>query len=540
MAKKNEHIEGRKNHSDHIKHIHHRCCLHAAPNIDEKAFFGMSRRDFLIGLGAAGITAWALKSKAQADLRKPIPGMGLRIGSPLTVRPVLAYHIPQRKHAWSWRGWGGLHTPSDVNKEATKIQQQLSKLSSSADFPLQVLPVARVTTAEQAATVRDSDYDVLLIYAASGWQLDTLAASKKPKVMFVRHKSGPVYLWYEIAHPHFLRKATDQFKSPGDMDVWDIVVDDHQEILWRLRALYGLKNTIGTRIVAIGGPGGWGIGHKLGPTTARQIWKLDIRPVTYQQLEPMIKKLMNDQKALQQAQRQTDEYLAQKAISMHTDKKFLVNAFLLTRLFKELMDKADAPAITVQQCMTVIIPMAQTTACMPLSLINDEGLMAFCESDFVVIPSGILLRYISGKPVFLQDPTHPHDGVATCAHCTAPRRMNGKDYEPTKILTHFESDYGAAPKVQFSKGQIITCLAPDFHSKKWIGFRGKIIDHPFYDICRSQLDLEIEGDWRKVLEDMQGFHWMICYGDYLREVGYALKKVGIQWQNITTGRTTAV
>jgi len=30
---------------------------------------------------------------------------------------------------------------------------------------------------------------------------------------------------------------------------------------------------------------------------------------------------------------------------------------------------------------------------------------------------------------------------------------------------------------------------------------------------------------------------MICYGDYLREVGYALKKVGIEWYNITTGRT---
>ena len=52
--------------------------------------------------------------------------------------------------------------------------------------------------------------------------------------------------------------------------------------------------------------------------------------------------------------------------------------------------------------------------------------------------------------------------------------------------------------------------------------------------CCCQIDIEIDGDWRRLLEDMQGFHWMICYGDYLREVGYALKKVGIKWQNITT------
>ncbi len=112
-----------------------------------------------------------------------------------------------------------------------------------------------------------------------------------------------------------------------------------------------------------------------------------------------------------------------------------------------------------------------------------------------LIPSGILLHYISGKPAFLNDPTYPYDGITTCAHCTAPRKMNGRDYEPAKIVTHFESNYGATPKVEFSKGQVITNLIPSFSSKKWIGFRGKITDHPFYDICRSQIDLEIDRNW---------------------------------------------
>jgi hypothetical protein len=29
---------------------------------------------------------------------------------------------------------------------------------------------------------------------------------------------------------------------------------------------------------------------------------------------------------------------------------------------------------------------------------------------------------------------------------------------------------------------------------------------------------------------MPGFHWMTIYGDYLRETGYALKKVPIAWE----------
>jgi hypothetical protein len=513
------------------------CCSHTAPNIDEKAFFGMSRRDFLLGLGTAGVGALAVSScqVQQPALRKPIAGMGLRMGSALRVKPSLIYSFHQRREATSWRPWGGLHNQSDVDREAATIEKELKKLASSSDFPIEVLPLARVNNGGEATAVKDTVCDVMLIFAAGGAQgwLETIVASKRPTLIFLRHRSGPVYLWYEIVHPRFLRKNSDDYKQPG-IDVGDIVVDDYDEVLWRLRTFYGLKNALGTRIVAIGGPGGWGVGSQFGPKTAREIWKLDIRPVEYKELEPMLKKIRQNQRAVKEAERQTNEYLAQKGVSLHCDKKFLVNAFLLTRVFKELMERENAPAITVHHCMGTIMPMSQTTACMPLTFINDEGLMAFCESDFVTIPSGILLRYISGKPSFLQNPNFPHKGITTHAHCTAPRRMNGKDYEPVKIVTHYESDYGAAPKVNMRKGQIITVLAPSFTSKKWIGYRAKIIDHPFYDICRSQIDIEIDGDWRKLIEDKQGFHTMICYGDYLREVGYALRKIGIQWQNISS------
>jgi len=500
----------------------------------------INRRDFMrtVGFGAAGLGTLAASSESRGTSKKSNTGMSFRIGKPLRVKPSLLYSLHRRREAWSWRPWGGLHSQSDVDAEARKIEKELKRLGSVADFPMEILPLAQVGNNRQATVVKNSDCDVILIFAAGGAQewLETMAASEKPKLIFLRHRSGPVYLWYEIIHPRFLRKNSDEFKQPG-IDVRDIVVDDYKELLWRLRALYGLNNALGTRIVAIGGAGGWGQGYKLGPQTARQIWKLDIRPVDYKELEPMLKKKLADANAVADAKRRTNDYLSDRAVSLHCDRKFVVNAFLLTDVFRELMKREDAPAITVHHCMGTIIPMAQTTACMPLMLINDQGLMAFCESDFVVIPSGILLRYISGKPSFLQNPNFPHNGITTHAHCTAPRRMNGEDLEPVQIHTHFESDYGAAPKVQMRKGQIITVLAPSFSSKKWIGYRAKIIDHPFYDICRSQVDIKIDGHWRTLIKDKQGFHCMICYGDYLREVGYALGKVGIEWQNISESET---
>jgi L-fucose isomerase-like protein len=176
------------------------------------------------------------------------------------------------------------------------------------------------------------------------------------------------------------------------------------------------------------------------------------------------------------------------------------------------------------------MPLAETTACLPLSTLNDDGYLAFCESDFVVVPSGILMGHISGRPPFLQDPTYPHDGIITLAHCTGPRKMDGKTLEPARIMTHFESDYGAAPKVDMHKGQQVTMIAPDFKAERWVGLSGEIIDHPFLPICRSQIEVRFDADTDLLAERMPGFHWMLVYGDYRRELGYALKKIPIEWE----------
>ena len=47
-------------------------------------------------------------------------------------------------------------------------------------------------------------------------------------------------MWYEIVHPVLLRRRTDMISQPW-ISYDDVVVDDYAEVLWRLRALHGLK-----------------------------------------------------------------------------------------------------------------------------------------------------------------------------------------------------------------------------------------------------------------------------------------------------------
>ncbi len=482
----------------------------------------------MAALGGAVLTAMAPRAPSSA------PAVPRRDDRPLRMQPLLLHSLPQRKEATSWRQWGGLQTEADAETEKTRIRRELDAVRQRVDFAVELLPLKAATTEAQAAAIAAEPHDGLIVYAAGCGEPVLRAATPAGKwnLIFCRHRTGPAYLWYEIVHPRYLRKAVDDYGQPG-MTVDDVVVDELDDIVWRLRALHGLKNALGKKIVTIGGPGGWGAGGKTAPQRAQELWRLEYIDVPYPQLSERIQKAFADGALVARCRDAAGRYLKDGVTRVDTRREYINRAFVLTEVFRQILAEAGTDAITVHHCMGTIMGASQTTACLPLSLLNDDGYLAFCESDFVVIPSGILLHGISGKPVFLNDPTYPHHGLVTLAHCTAPRRMDGCRCERASLLTHFESDYGAAPKVEMRLGQTVTNLVPDFASARWVGFEGKIVGNPFLDICRSQIDVAIQGDWKRLLAEMKGFHWMTCYGNYLRETGYALAKVGVDWLDVS-------
>ncbi len=514
----------------------HRCSCNRH---SETSATDMSRRGFLRGLvgtvALSGLTS-AATLQVRSVLAGPLAlGTGLPCGTALQVKPVLTYQIEKPKDKSSWRSYGGLQTQEKVDEEARRIRTELKELASRAEFTVEVLPLALVDSDQKADEAARAECDVLLVYAAGGSQVYKLANSEKPKVMFLRHKSDHHYLWYEIAHWRLLRKNGDTFEEPN-MDVDDIVVDNYDEVLWRLRALYGLKNAKGTRMLAIGGLAAYSeSGQELGPTHAKDVWGYGIKIISEEEFAQRLGKARADEHVMRDVRRQTDELLSLPSITLQTDRKFVVNSFLALKVCKELMDESGATNFGFAHCIgRSVIEMLDTPPCLVLSLANDEGYTAYCHTDLTHTFPGVLLRWIASRPTFVCNSHFPHDGIFTVAHCAAPRRMNGRDYEPAIIMTHYESDYGAATKVEYTKGQTVTVIIPNLRCTKWQGFRGKVLGCPSHPACRSQIDIAIDGDSRKLLNEMQGFHVQVCYGDYLREVGYALKKLRkIEWQNFS-------
>jgi len=495
----------------------------------------ITRRQLLQAGTAIGLTVSTTGCSWQGNV--PLIGgragqqeaLDMRLGaSDLVVQPVLTYNVSQRREARSWRNWGDVHTEEAAQKEGARVTQELNQLCRSADFGVRALPLAKIANRQQASALKIPEADVLIVYAAgSGTDtLNALAALDKSMIIFVRKHTKPYYLWDEIVHSRFLRSHTDSLRQP-QVDFNDVAVDDHQEILWRLRALYGLKNTMGRRIICVGGPGGWS--YPKAPELARERFGLDMVTVSLPEMKAMIEAARKKPELVAQCHQQAKDYLKAGRVTLSTTEEAVTDAFLLKQLFHDLMAKSEAFAVTVRGCMgsyAGIIP------CLTLTLINDDGHMAYCEGDFVVIPSGILMHYICGKPTYFCNPTYPHKGRMVFAHCTAPRRMDGKSLAPVEIVTHYESDHGAATHVAFRKGQELTIIKPDFEAKNWLALTGKIVGTPWLPTCRAQVDVELDAHTQDVLQNLRGFHCMLAYGDHTREVAYAAKKVGITVQTL--------
>lgn len=502
----------------------------------------ISRREF-IGLTASGccglICSNLFPVRGAAPTADWDPDRDLRQWDrKLVVQPILMYRLPVRREQSSWKSWGGVQTPEAVAEEVGRIRQELARVAAEARVPIEVRSVAEVSTLEQARAIRGQDHDVVVVYACTGGG-DLLRACCDPdrdNLIFVRHRSGPVYYWYEALSVKYLetRERRDQ-ATPADpglvAHVDDVVVDEPSALAWRLRALSAVRNLKGSRVLALGGA--WGKYSPDAPQRARDVFGVEIVEVGYEDLAERLERARTDDARQATARRCTDRYLSLPGTDLKTDREFVVNAFILYQLFKEQLAEHGATAFTVKSCMGTIIPMSRTTACLTLSLLNDEGYAAFCESDFVVIPAGLLLRQLTRQPVFLHNSTFPHDGLVTCAHCTAPRRMDGRRYEPAEILTHYESDYGAAPKVRIPVGQPVTFVNPEYTIGRWVGFKGIVRNNPFYDICRSQQDVEIQGRWQALQREVRDSHWLMVYGDHLRETAYAARKLGIEWADLS-------
>ena len=194
------------------------------------------------------------------------------------------------------------------------------------------------------------------------------------------------------------------------------------------------------------------------------------------------------------------------------DKVELQKALYIYGALKRLCVKYKLDGLTIK-CFDLLDDY-KSTACLALSLLNDEGITAGCEGD---IPSLITMHFVNAltdRPSFMANPSkisHENNTILL-AHCTCPINM----FSSYKINTHFESGIGLATEGEFNHTDVsLIKISPDL--KNVTAIRGEIkSDSHLKEYCRTQALVSVEPQELDMLFlHPFGNHIIMTYGDVI-------------------------
>jgi len=194
---------------------------------------------------------------------------------------------------------------------------------------------------------------------------------------------------------------------------------------------------------------------------------------------------------------------------------------------KRLVSKHDLSAITIR-CFDLLNH--NCTACLGMSLCNDEGLVAGCEGDLQATLTMMVVSFLSGRVCWMANIARidKDKNIVTLAHCTIGTRMI-TDLSKATLLPHMESGKGVAVRGPLKKGRV-TLVRLGGNLDKMLIARGETIrsDMQEQDLCRTQVEVQLEGNVEDYLANALGNHQILAYGDLEQELLDFCKFKGIE------------
>jgi L-fucose isomerase and related proteins len=176
---------------------------------------------------------------------------------------------------------------------------------------------------------------------------------------------------------------------------------------------------------------------------------------------------------------------------------------------KRLVERYGFDGVAVR-CFDLLAPY-NTSGCLALALLNEEGIYAACEADTRSLLSMTVLGELSGRPVFMANPSRMdvQSKKMVFAHCVLPLNMP----ESFELTTHFESGIGIAIK-GYLKNDVYTLFKCRENMKDYFVQPAEFVAN-LNDacLCRTQIELRVP-DIDSYLKHPLSNHQMIAEGDW--------------------------
>lgn len=179
---------------------------------------------------------------------------------------------------------------------------------------------------------------------------------------------------------------------------------------------------------------------------------------------------------------------------------------------KDIASTNGVDAITVR-CFDLL--KHKYTACMALSILNDENIVSSCEGDIFALFTMFVANKLTNKPVWMANPSsvNKEENTLILAHCTVPSKMLS-NFDESQLTTHMESGLSVAIQGPLKK-QDVTILRIGGNFDKILFSTGKIIDTDMRNpnLCRTQVQIKLNVNAQDWLNNSLGNHQILVYGN---------------------------
>jgi L-fucose isomerase-like protein len=208
-------------------------------------------------------------------------------------------------------------------------------------------------------------------------------------------------------------------------------------------------------------------------------------------------------------------------LEFNYDKEETDKAIRLHQTILKIKDEYKLDGLTIR-CFALLDKL-NTTACLSLAMLNKDKVIGTCEGDIPTMISMHVLNKVTGQPGFQANPSRidVKNSKMVLAHCTLPLDMVS-EYE---LDTHFESGIGVAVRGKL-KEEVITIFKLSRNLKDYYVSTGRIIRNLSEDnLCRSQIEIEVDNNIEYFLTRPYGNHHVIVYGDHRAKIKEYMDKM---------------
>lgn len=295
-----------------------------------------------------------------------------------------------------------------------------------------------------------------------------------------------------------------------------------------LKQIITAKNTIkklkGSRLAVIGKPSDWLIDSDVDQNEINEKWGINLVNIEMQEVVDEFNDINE-----QQANKLIEGFLNKSEKIVEPTNDDLIKAAKVYYALKNISEKYSLDALTIR-CFDLVTKL-ETTGCLALSFLNNEGIVAGCEGDVPATVSMMIIKYLTGDIPFMANPVsiNNKENKVKFAHCTVATDSVDKYV----IRSHFETNIGVGIQGEFKKGDITIFKLGSRNLDHVVYKNANLVNNLSSEFaCRTQVLVDFNNDnTNYFLENPIGNHHIIVKGDHMKVIDEFVKQLNFNLVN---------